>query len=124
MLGFPPAPRMPYFMKSGDLAIACSNSEKDSMLSLSRSDSSSTWAEVQREPENRVSESKTGCRVGTSTTCSLLGASHASPESPRRQVVPPHPPDKDREVQRDEVICTAVWDLVGWLHCGKRPLGV
>lgn len=37
--------RMPYFMKSGDLAIACSNSEKDSMLSLSRSDSLRTWRE-------------------------------------------------------------------------------
>lgn len=43
----------PYFMKSGDLAIACSNSEKDSMLSLSRSDSLRTWPGVQEEPESR-----------------------------------------------------------------------
>lgn len=49
----PPHSRTPYFMKSGDLAITCSNSEKDSMLSLSRSDSFRTWTGVQKQPENQ-----------------------------------------------------------------------
>lgn len=33
-------------------------------------------------------------------------------------------PDKDTEVQRDEAVCTAVWDLVADLIVGKSPLGV
>lgn len=51
--------RTPYFMKSGALAIACSNSEKESMLSLSRSDSLRTWPgqwEEQRAERGQVGE--------------------------------------------------------------------
>lgn len=62
MLGIPPHSRTPYFMKSGDLAIACSNSEKDSMLSLSRSDSFRTWTGVQKQRENQ--KGRWGCRCG------------------------------------------------------------
>lgn len=64
-----PYSRTPYFMKSGDLAIACSNSEKDSILSLSRSDSFRTWTGAQKEPECRESESEMGVqRSGAGTT--------------------------------------------------------
>lgn len=59
-----PYSRTPYFMKSGDLAIGCSNSEKDSMLSLSRSDSFRTWTGAQRSQNVENQKVRWGAAVG------------------------------------------------------------